>query len=62
MLQQSRFDGVLTELLKEERRLGEIEDRLRRLEEERVAGDVHQIARALSVTREALSEQARAAA
>jgi hypothetical protein len=58
---QMSIDEVAGELLREELRLGEIEDRLRRLELERTAGDVRVIASALSKTREALGMLTQAA-
>lgn len=51
---QPTIDDVAGELLREERRLTELEDRLRRLELETTAGDVARVAIALQRTRSML--------
>jgi hypothetical protein len=54
MMRTQNFEGVAHQIELEELRLGEIEDRLRRLELERSAGEVRLAIRALMGTRESL--------
>jgi len=49
------IDDIAGELLREEHRLTEVEDRLRRLELEATAGDVHRVASALEHSRTMLA-------
>ena len=50
------IEAVADELRREEHRLGEIEDRLRRIEQERTAGEIRAVAGALARTRHVLAE------